>query len=141
MMPETQIDDLETASAGWIDQCLESTSRWIDSQLRKRYAVPFTTFPETVCNWLALIVTVRCYLKIGIRPTDESFSVIKEEADKAREEIKAAADAKDGLWDLPVVDAKDASAVSKGFPLVYAEASHYTWTDRQGDQMRSNGER
>lgn len=132
LMPGSDVDTLETLHPGWIAGQLDSWSRKIDSRLRKRYAVPFAApIPATVKSWLAQIVTLRAYLKRGVDPKDEQFTVIKEDADEALDEIKEAADAVDGLYDLPLLDTGDASAISKGGPRSYSEAGPYVGFDAQ----------
>lgn len=142
VMPSEDVDDLEDREPGFILVQLSEGSTRIDARLRKRYAVPFAQpYPELVLSWLTRLVTYVCYLKRGFNPSDEQAADIKQAALDAASEIKEAADAKDGLWDLPVRDTADGSAISKGGCFVYAEASPWTWTDRQREQMEGNGER
>ena len=76
LMPGVHVDAIETVSPGWVDAQLEQVSSWIDSRLRKRYAVPFVApYPSAVTGWLARIVTVRGYLKRGVDSTDEQAVV------------------------------------------------------------------
>lgn len=132
LMPGSDVDTLETLHPGWIAGQLESWSRQIDARLRKRYGVPFAEpYPIAVQGWLARIVTLRAFLKRGVDPTDAQFEVIKEDADNAVNEIKEAADAVDGLYDLPLLDTGDASAISKGGPKSYSEAGPYVGFDVQ----------
>jgi hypothetical protein len=139
VMPAVDLDALETEAAGWIDAQLTSVSRWIDSRLAKRYATPFTApYPDVVTGWLAKIVTKRCYLRRGVDPTDPQFVEIKADADTALAEIKEAADAVDGLFELPLRADTTASGVSKGTPSVYSERSPYSWTSIQGDAGRND---
>ena len=41
IMPSTQVDRIEATSPGWLAANLESSSRWTDMHLAKRYRVPF----------------------------------------------------------------------------------------------------
>jgi hypothetical protein len=142
VMPAEDIDDLEVRVPGWIAVQLGEGSMRIDARLRKRYAVPFVEpYPEIVLSWLTRMVTLLAYLKRGVNPSDAQMGDIKKMAEDVAVELKEAADAKDGLWDLPKVNSGDGSAISKGVPAVYAEASPYTWPDVQRDQMDRNGER
>lgn len=131
LMPQSDVEALETAAPGWIDGQLGHYSLAIDSRLRKRYAVPFAIPNETVKEWLTRIVTVRCFLRRGVDPNDAQFEAIKEDADLALAEIKEAADSETGLFELPLLDAGDTSAVSKGGPYGYSEQSPYVWMDGQ----------
>ena len=136
-MPATDIDAIENVHSGWVAQQLSSWSQWIDSRLRKRYAAPFASpYPEAVLSWLARIVTLRCYLRRGVDPTDQQFAEIKADADTAVAEIKEAADSNEGLFDLPLLDAVDVSAIVKAGPRVYSEASPYVFADVQRDAAR-----
>lgn len=136
LMPEEFVEDLDCTADGWIDRQLETWSRWIDSRLRKRYSVPFDetpSAPESVKEWLARIVTLRCYLKRGVDPNDLQMIEIKQDSDLAKAEILEAANSDEGWFDLPTLDSADPSAVSKGGPYGYSERSPYVWTDVEED--------
>lgn len=132
VLPSVDIDDVETVQAGWIDRKLRAVSYAVDARLRKRYSVPFASpYPDQVCDWVARLMDPLTLKKRGVDATDEQFLSIAEDAAMAREEIKEAADANEGLFDLPAVDTADASAISKGAPLGYSEASPYVGGDVQ----------
>lgn len=138
LMPDEDIDALEARYPGFVAAQLADRSGWIESRLRKRYAVPFALpYPDTVKGWLASIVTVRAYLKRGVDPTDEQWLEVKKQADDALAEIKEAADGELGLFDLPLRADTTATGISKGGPYVYSEQSPYVWTDQQADVGRS----
>lgn len=133
VMPAEYIDALEQVAPGWVQSQLEYWSAWINSRLRKRYDAPFAEpYPEAVTGWLARIVTVRCWLRRGVDPQDEQFREVKDDATAAQAEIQEAADAVEGLFDLPLRANTTASGISKGFPRGYSEQSPYVWTDEQG---------
>lgn len=137
LMPSADVDALNATEPGWIVQQLDSWSRRLDASLAKRYPVPFPSpFPEAVKEWLCRLVTVRAYLKRGVDATDSQWVTVKEDGDVTIEEVKQAADGAAGLFELPVSDAGGASAVTKGAPKVYSEASPYVWRDRQRDTAR-----
>jgi len=137
VLPSVDIDDVETIQVGWIDRKLRAISYGVDARLRKRYAVPFSApYPDAVCDWVARLMDVALLLKRGVDATDEQFVSILEDSKRAREEIKEAADAEQGLFDLPALDTADASAISKGEPLGYSEASPYVGGDVQEELGR-----
>lgn len=142
-MPKAWIVEVEVQAPGWILAQLEAWSRTIDARLRKRYKVPFADpAPDVVQLWLARIVTKYTYLRRGVRASDEEVQTIFEDADNALKEIQEAADSKDGLYDLPLLDAQDPSGISKGGPLASSQQSPYVWTDEQaciGRQEDMNG--
>jgi hypothetical protein len=132
VLPEVDIDDVEAIQAGWIARKLQATSRAIDARLRKRYSVPFAApYPETVKDWTARLVDPLVLKKRGVDATDEQFHSIEVDAAAAREEIRETADATGGLFDLPISDNGDKSAISKGGPLGYSETSPYVWMDEE----------
>lgn len=140
IMPASYADEIEALEAGWIETQLNYWSRWIDSRLRKRYAVPFEApVSEVVTGWLTRIVTLKCYQKRGVDPTDAQFADVKDDAEHAQQEIKEAAESRDGLFDLPLRADDPSSAITKGAPLGYSEVSPYTWGDVQLVETESDG--
>lgn len=129
------VDALETEQPGWVDAQSELVSRRIDARLGKRYAVPFATAPEIVLDWAARLLTLQCFQRLGWNPSDPQAEQIQKDADDAEAEIKEAADAVTGLYDLPL--ANGTSGISKGMPRVYTEASPYVWTDVQREAGRA----
>jgi len=132
VLPAVDIDDVETIQAGWVDRKLQAISNAVDARLRKRYTVPFESpYPDQVCDWVARLMDPLLLKKRGVDATDEQFVSIADDAKAAQEEIKEAADANEGLFDLPLADTADASAIAKGAPLGYSEASPYVGMDVQ----------
>jgi len=132
VLPASDLEAIESVAAGWLDVQLEAASRWIDARLSKRYAVPFgTPAPEIVRAWVARIVTLRAMLRRGVDPSDLQFQVIKEDADAALAEIREAADADAGLFDLPLRGDLTVSGIARGGTRGYSEASPYVWMDEQ----------
>lgn len=134
-MPPEYVTAIESIQPGWTLAQLEQASRWIDSRLRKRYAVPFDLTadpaPEAVKAWLTKLVTVQCYIRRGVDPTDQQFALIQQDAADAKAEIKEAADSNEGLFDLPWRDSEKATGISLGGPRVYSESSPYVWSNVQ----------
>jgi hypothetical protein len=132
VMPGADVDDLEDQQEGWIAQQLVSIESEIIARLRKRYAVPFVEpYPEILKSWIVRVGTLRCYLRRGVDPRDMQFEAIKGDFDRALAEVKEAADAKDGLFDLPLRADTIDTGINQGAPMVYSEADPYTWTDVQ----------
>ena len=137
VMPGEFVDELQTRYAGFLDAQLAYWSSWIDSKLRKRYAVPFASpYPTAVTGWLARIVTQRAWLRRGVGAQDEQWRTIEQEATDARAEVNEAADSEKGLFDLPLRADTSESGISKSGPLAYSEQSPYVWTDQQVDVGR-----
>lgn len=142
-MTGVAVDRLESIAPGWLVAKLTSRSRWIDARLTKRYAAPFAApVPEAVEDWLARIVTPAAFIRHGVDQLDEQFQEIKADAAKAEEEIKEAAEAENGLFDLPLRADKTKSGIAKGAPYVYSESSPTVWQRtqrRRGRAERAQG--
>jgi hypothetical protein len=118
----------------FVTQSLEQNQAHIESRLRKRYDIPFSSpFPEAACRWLTKITTLTCYEKRGFNPgSEQDREGIIGAAATAETQITEAADAKEGLFELPLREEEpDVSGVTKGFPLGYSEQSPYVGFDRQ----------
>lgn len=112
----------------------------INARLAKRYAVPFATPPEIVLGWLTAKVTVKLYQRRGWDVSDAQAQEIIDDAKEADTEIKEAADAENGLFDLPLREDQSpetsAIALDRAGPLAYSEASPYDWIDAQTEALR-----
>lgn len=138
IMPDEDVEALETRYPGWLLSKLTNVSARLDSRLRKRYAVPFESpYPETAKGWLCDLVTLSAYLRRGVDASDAQFQIVLDESKKAEAEILEAADSNTGLFDLPLRSDSTASGISKGDPLVYSESDPYTWTDVQAEEFNS----
>lgn len=137
-LPPEYLDAIEDRTPGWLDVQLEQWSRWIDARLVKRYAVPFAApAPEIVKLWLSTIVSFRALMKRGVDPSDVDVSLLREDYERVvgtqdrPGEIKEAADAEKGLFELPLRQDTGAAGISKGAPRQYSEHSPYAWRDEQ----------
>jgi hypothetical protein len=135
VMPANYVDGLEAAQPGWLLMQDEIVSSRVNAKLRKRYAAPFADpVPPVVVGWVVDILTAKAYLRLGVDPTDKQTDAIAAAAELAMAEVQQAADAENGLFDLPLTAAFDsATGVVRGTPLVYSEQSPYAWTDVQRD--------
>jgi phage gp36-like protein len=131
------VDETEARYPGWIANRLAIESQRIDARLRKRYACPFTApYPLIVTEWLAQIVTEMMMRKRGIDATDEQAQTYVEDRKTAEAELLEAANAVDGLFDLPLrADTADPGIVAPQV-LGYSEASPYVAFDIQAQQAR-----
>lgn len=137
VMPAEDVAYLESAFAGFLAARLAANTSRIYARLRKRYAVPFSApVPEVALDWLTKITTVEAYQKRGWNTSDEQSKDIAGAAATAFEEIKEAADAEGGLFDLPLREDTTEEGVNKGGPFVYAEASPHEWLDVQREAVR-----
>lgn len=135
-MPQEDVIDLEAREPGFLAKRLDANWSWIMARLAKRYDVAAmqTDPPDVVLQWLTDITTKQAYDKRGYNPSSESDkAAILDAWTEAKGEVKEAADAQNGLFDLPQrkADSPSTSGVSRGFPLGYSETSPYVWTDAQ----------
>ena len=134
IMPSADVDEVETAQAGWIASQLDLWSRYIDARLRKRYEAPFSApYPLTVTMWLTHLVTTEVYLKRGVDPNDAQWEIVTQRAEQAKAELEEAADSEKGKFDLPLRSDTTNTGITQGTPAVYSEASPYVAFDGQRD--------
>ena len=136
VMPATYVEELETKYPGWVDKQIDMASARIDVQLSKRYVTPFIGAPMIIKEWTARMVEVSCWLKRGVRTTDEQFQESRARGDKALEEIELAANSENGLFDLPLATGGSAVTATT-WPRGYSEQSPYVWLDDQAEIGRS----
>lgn len=133
-VPRPTVDLVEARDPGWIETQLDEAADFIDARLRKRYAAPFSTpYPKAVLRWLALIVSAAVYDKRGTEALDEQAQRYYDGEKEAKAEIAEAANAVDGLFELPLRANTSESGVSKGEPLGYSEQSPYVAFDLQAE--------
>lgn len=102
-LPSEIVDVIETSSPGFTELQLELESAYIDSLLSKRYLVPFVlSAPLVVMRWLVDLVSLQVWLKRGFDGTQVDAQIYIDAATHAREDLRQAADAKDGLFELPL---------------------------------------
>jgi hypothetical protein len=111
------------AGSAKVEVFLSGGSSKIRARLVKRYAVDFQdpgTPPEVLLDWLTAIVDRDVQEYVGGNPEGREDEWIVKRADRAEEEIKEAANAETGLFELPLrnTDPLGASAVNLGGPIV-----------------------
>lgn len=136
IMPAEDVLLIEAERPGFLDAAIKGARHDLYARLRKRYKVPFDPEPEIFVQWISRLVTPIAYRARGTNPQDPTITVLEEERKNVYAEVREAVDAKDGLYDLPLVPEGDASGISKGGPLGYSEPSPYDWLDRQAEALR-----
>lgn len=132
--------DLASLDVGFVNSRLAIGTSDINGRLRKRYACPFAApVPEVILGWLTNIVTPELYERRGWDPTSAQGVSILAAADRARAEMKEAADSVTGLYDLPLLDTGASTGVTSGAPLASADASPYAWVDAQAATLYGGG--
>jgi len=132
LMPAADVEQLNALSPRFLELTLREMSSRIDAQLAKRYATPFkNTVPDIVKGWVVRTTTPRAYLRLGINPSDAQFIAAREDEERAWKEIAEAADAQNGLYDLPLRADTSASGIVKTATLAYSEATPYGFLDSQ----------
>lgn len=137
-MPAEAVDELDEREPGFILRRLEIVSARINAKLAKRYVVPFSSpYPDVVCGWLADIVTADAYARRGFNIGSERDQDIRDRAAQAWKEVEEAANATDGLFELPLrQDLPSSSAATLGGPYGYSEASPYVAHSIQAARAR-----
>lgn len=133
LMSVAEVDYVETDSPGFTLTRITIAASYVHARLRKRYgkSLPFgDPAPEAVLGWITALVTYDVLRKRGANPADPGVDAFKADMQKALDEIKEAADSKDGLFDLPSPE-EGASNVTTGGPLGYSETSPYVWATKE----------
>lgn len=136
--PAAAMTEVETQFPGWLQVQIDSMASLINARLAKRYAVPFPDpAPEQILSWLTRLVTVQLYFKRGFDPTDAQSAALVQDRDTVWAEIKEAADAQGGLFELPLrSDQSSGSAVRS--PILYrSDPTPFERIDRQATRYRS----
>lgn len=151
-MPPADVDLLEAKYPGTLLGFIVEESAWLDDALRRRYWVPFgvpagggapdlALVPVTVRKWVRQLVTPRAYLLRGVNSTGEDWSAIVAQADRARSDVRDAADPEKGpLPELPLrADMLSVSGVALGGPMVVTYTTIHGWVDALAAARDENG--
>lgn len=139
VMPSPDVDHVEAVAPGFIVKRLAIEEGRINARLRKRYLAPFATpVPDAVLGWLTDIVTEPVYRKRGFDPNDPQAEEYAKDAQRARDEVLEAANAEEGLFDLPLRQDTTATGIADGKNecLGYSEASPWVGFDKQAARGR-----
>jgi hypothetical protein len=132
------IEQLELEQPGTFDAVATAISRIFDAKLAKRYATPFLVDVPEAIRWnVAQVVAAELFHAAGYSPGSEQVEIVEKKKADALTWLDSAANAKDGLVELPLREAPpDTSGVIKGIPLVSSEPSPYDWIDVQAEALR-----
>lgn len=138
-MPGPDVDIVEAKYPGVTVATIKAVSGHFDSKLIKRYPSAFAApYPEALKLHVARCVAWLLWLKRGYNPTGKLDQILDEDNKASLEWLNQAADAQNGLVELPNADgALGGSAATKASPLSYSETSPYVWTDAQVDVGRT----
>jgi len=137
-IPGSYIDDLEVAYAGYVDAMVAQVSAAIDARLAKRYAVPFDApAPIAVQAWVTQIVDLQVWLKRGFDGTTLDGEQYVRASQQAYDEVREAADAKDGLYDLPLRSDTTASGIARTAIRWQSNASPYVARSKVAQRGRT----
>lgn len=142
LIPAAEIDAVEVIEPGWTRRRAALVQGRICDKLRKRYgdynSLSWAQLADTVKYWLVAILDRDVYVKRGRNAADPAMTDQNREADAALVKIDEAANSKDGLIELPIVQGADTSGVNHGGPLFYSEASPFIGADRQERAARGD---
>ena len=135
VLDEVRIDALYQRRPTFFARNFEMVSRQLEDRLRHKYNVPFPENHSTIQGWIVALVDPVAAIKVGLTPTDELFGMVRERAATAETQITDASNPQSANWNLPLKGSEDASAISKGGPFGYAEASPYDCIDVQWEAV------
>jgi phage gp36-like protein len=131
-IPDAELDDFVDKHPGRFEAMSEAVSRLIDSYLFKRYATPFKDpVPEAVKFHAAQILSYQIRIFIGFDPSSQQDGEIVKARDEAIEWLSKAANARDGLVELPLREPEpgkqDEDGVSRRRARAFSFRSPIDW--------------
>ncbi|XXX73884.1 phage protein Gp36 family protein [Sorangium sp. So ce134] len=135
---QEDVDWLEQRYPNIVERTATKVSGYIDGRLAKRYGVPFVApYDDGLVDATAAIVAYRLLVKRGSKPDGTKTGAAERAHDRAEAWIVEAANSKDGLVELVRTQStpRGATAIDKGAPMAYSEASPYEWMDRQVERL------
>lgn len=142
-IPSSLVDDC-AAKGKDVGRWLELGSADIRARLVKRYAVDFSDpgpVPDKIIKWLVLLVDIDVWKCVGGAPEGREDAWADKDRDRVEAELKEAADAETGLFELPPrnTDPLGASAVNKGGPVVQSFNTIYGFFDAESCERDQGG--
>lgn len=120
-----------TDAADAIQQNLDAMTDWVYAQLDKRYGaldyakLDVADVPKIIKLWVSQLVAADIILISGVDASAGDTVLYQTRADRARADIKLAADSVDGMFSLPLkADLKTGGIVKPGF-VSYSETSPF----------------
>lgn len=138
-VPAAVLDEFESANEGRLLEIAAAISRLMDSYLFKRYATPFATpVPEVVKFHGTQIMSHQLRLIIGFDPGSQQDAEIVKARDAAFAWLEMAANARDGLVELPLREPdpgkKDVAGVARRKARGFSFRSAMGWHRAQKDR-------
>lgn len=134
------IVDLCVAKGKDVQRWLDLSSAHIRSRLVKRYLIDWTEVanqpvPDKIIEWLILLVDIPVCKCTGAVPEGRVDDWVREDEKRVNDELKEAADADNGLFELPLRETGP-SAVYIGVPHVVASQMPWDYYDRLARERR-----
>lgn len=131
-VPGAELDAFEVSYPNRLDALIEAVSRLMDSYLFKRYATPFKEpVPEVVKFHGTAILSHQLRVIIGFDPGSKQDEQIIQARTDAFAWLEKAANARDGLVELPLREPEpgkgDVSGVSRRKARAFSFASAIDW--------------
>lgn len=137
-MPPNLVDTVEAKFPGIVQGKVRAVSGLFNTKLVKRYPRAFEApFPEALKLQVACVVAFKLWMVLGYNPEGALDQHLKTLHDEAIAWLNEAANGETGLIELPQSEEAMASAVDKGGPLAYTEASPYVHLDVQAAAGRA----
>lgn len=138
-VPSAVLAEFEAANSGRIDAMATAISRLMDSYLFKRYATPFKDpVPEVVKFHGTQIMSHQLRVIIGFDPGSAQDEQIVKARDAAFAWLEHAANARDGLVELPLREPEpgkgDVSGVSRRKARAFSYPTAMGWHRGQRDR-------
>ena len=135
-IPSSLLDELEANEPDTFSSMSEAVSRLVDSKLLKRYATPFEEpVPESIKLAVAQILSLQIRIRIGFDPGSMQDEQIVKARDDAMTWLEQAANAKDGLVELPLREPdegqKDATGVARRKSRAFSYRNAMDWHQAQ----------
>lgn len=137
-VPGAELDAFDAANPGRLDAMIIAVSRLIDSYLSKRYATPFASVPEVVKYHGTQILSHQLRITIGFDPGSQQDDQIVQARKDAFAWLESAANARDGLVELPLREPdpgkRDVTGVARRKARAFSYTTALDWHIAQKDR-------